>query len=468
VDQELWRLDATDQIAALQARQVTSVELVTAHLARIDQVNPVANAVVRRLDAEALEAAEAADEALAAGLATGPLHGVPITVKTNLDVAGQVTDESSAAFVDNDAADEDSPPVRHLRAAGAIFHGRTNMPDFGMRWNTDNPLYGQTHNPWDRTKTPGGSSGGDGVAVATGMAPIGLGNDFGGSIRLPAAYNGVVGLRPTPGRIPYDVDGPEDRGASIMFFYTDGPIARSVRDVKLTFDVLRQGDPRDPFWANEPLGESGPCEVVLLRDALGVEHHPEVLEGLARAAAALEDAGYTVREGSMPSLLEAADLWRDITATDIHSVVTDEFIQMFSDEARRWLRATIDTGILFDQREYIMAGARRAWIAAEWSKRMAVAPLVLGAADTGLAWDIAYDTTGDIDDAIRTLRGRYALNLAGSLLGLATVVLPVGVGASGLPQSVQLAGWRYQEERALTAAAEIESRLGRFTPVDPR
>ncbi|WP_341996528.1 amidase [Microbacterium sp. LWH7-1.2] len=463
---ELWRLDATDQAAAIRERRVTARDVVQSHLDRIRAVNPITNAVVRELEDEALQAADAADAALAAGEPVGPLHGVPVTVKTNLGVRGQVTDESNAAFSDN-LAEEDSPPVGLLRRAGAIFHGRTNMPDLGMRWNTDNPLYGPTRNPWDPNRTPGGSSGGDAAAVATGMTPIGLGNDFGGSIRLPAAYNGVVGLRPTPGRIPYAPESPEDRGMGVMFFYTDGPIARSVRDVRLAFDVLRQEDARDPFWEDAPTGPVGPCDVVMLRDTAGAELDPEVLQGLEVAADALRDAGYTVREGEMPSLQRAAELWRDIVATELSSLLTSDFLELFSEDAQRWVKASIGTSNVLDTRGYVLATAERAWIAAEWSQRMSSTPLILGPVDTGVAWDVSYDRTGDVDAAVVALRDRYTLNLAGSLLGLATATLPAGVGASGMPNAVQIAGWRFQEGRALAAAAAVESRVGVFTPRDP-
>ncbi|GAB3616455.1 amidase family protein [Okibacterium endophyticum] len=463
---ELWRLDATDQATAVREKQVTARELVESHLRRIKQVNPVTNAVVRDLEEEALEAAARADRAVSAGEKLGPLHGVPVTVKTNLGVKGQVADESSAAFLDNVSA-EDAPPVANLRKAGAIFHGRTNMPDLGMRWNTDNPLYGPTRNPWDATKTPGGSSGGDGAAVATGMTPLGLGNDFGGSIRVPAAYNGVIGLRPTPGRIPYVPESKEDRGIGVMFFYTDGPLARSVRDAELVFDVLRQGDVRDPFWQDVPSGPAEPCDVVLLRDSLGVAIDPEVERGLQLAADALTDAGYTVREGEFPYLRRAAELWRDLIATELSSLLSSDFLSLFGQDAQRWVEASNRTSNVLSPAAYLQATAERSWIAAEWSQQMASTPLILGPVDTGIAWDSAYDRTGDVDTAVIALRDRYRLNLAGSFLGLATVVLPVGIGSSGMPQAVQLTGWRFQERRALAAASAVEQRLGRFTPRDP-
>ena len=193
-------------------------------LARIHAVNPALNAIVRVLEKEALVAADAADQALAAGAPLGPLHGVPVTTKVNVDQAGCPTDNGIVALHDL-VAFEDSPPVAALRASGAVIVGRTNVPAFSLRWFSDNDLHGRTVNPWQAGVTPGGSSGGAAVAVATGMGPVGHGNDLGGSVRYPAYCCGVVGLRPTSGRVAaFNPTAQEERGIAPQLMSVQGPL----------------------------------------------------------------------------------------------------------------------------------------------------------------------------------------------------------------------------------------------------
>src|SRR3712207_1162844 len=196
---------------------------------------------------EALAAAEEADRATASGAELGPLHGVPVAIKVNSDQVGYATTNGVAAFKDTVAA-ADSPHVANLRRSGAILLGRSNTPAFSYRWFTTNDLHGQTLNPWDGTRTPGGSSGGASAAVASGMVPIAHGNDIGSSVRYPAYACGVVGLRPTVGRVA-GLYGPEgaDPALSVQAMLVQGPLARSVRDVRLGLRGMTGADPRDPF-----------------------------------------------------------------------------------------------------------------------------------------------------------------------------------------------------------------------------
>ena len=198
---EPWRLDASDLARLIRLGRLSSREAVTSCLARMDAVNSKLNAVVRRMDDEALAAADACDAARARGEALGRLHGVPVTTKINVDHRGHPTDNGAVALKDR-IEPEDSPVVANLRKAGAVFIGRTNAPAFSMRIITDNGLHGRTFNPLDRAITPGGSSGGAGASVASGMGPIAQGNDIAGSVRIPAYCNGVIGLRTGLGRVP--------------------------------------------------------------------------------------------------------------------------------------------------------------------------------------------------------------------------------------------------------------------------
>jgi amidase len=242
---ELWQLDAVELARLVRLGQASGREAVTSCLARMDAVNPKLNAVVRRMDDEALAAADAADAARAKGAVLGPLHGVPVTIKVNTDQKGHPTDNGVVAFKDVIAPD-DAPAVANLRKAGAIIIGRTNVPAFSMRGFSENPLHGRTQNPRDRNVTPGGSSGGAGAAVAAGFGPIGQGNDIAGSVRFPAYCCGVVGLRVGLGRIPsFNPSAKVARAIGGQLMATQGPLTRTVRDARLALSVMAKGDPRD-------------------------------------------------------------------------------------------------------------------------------------------------------------------------------------------------------------------------------
>ena len=204
---ELWSLSATDIAARVRSGTISATDVVTAHLERIDSVNPSVNAVVRRLDDSALQRASQIDADHAAGRPLGPLAGVPFSVKDNIDLAGNPTTHGTAAYAEVTPT-MDAPIVERLRAADAIPIARTNLPDMGLRLHTDSSLHGRTNNPWSSEHTAGGSSGGDATALATGMSAIGLGNDLGGSLRNPATCCSIASLKPTFGRVPHALQGP--------------------------------------------------------------------------------------------------------------------------------------------------------------------------------------------------------------------------------------------------------------------
>ncbi len=219
-------------------RTISSREAVSACLARMNDVNPRLNAVTVDLGRDALAAADLADAAVARGEALGPLHGVPVAIKENVDQAGTATTNGVVAFRDL-IATEDSPVVANLKAAGAVIVGRTNTPAFSFRLDTDNDLRGPTLNPWSRPHTPGGSSGGASSAVAAGIVPLAHGNDIAGSIRFPAYACGVTGLRPSFGRVPaFNPSATAERSPSSQLLSVQGPIARSVRDLRLSLRVM--------------------------------------------------------------------------------------------------------------------------------------------------------------------------------------------------------------------------------------
>jgi amidase len=300
---ELWRLDATELARLIRLGRASSREATRSCVARLGVVNPKVNAVVRALEEEALAAAAAADEAQARGERLGPLHGVPVTTKVNTDQAGCPTDNGVVAFRDN-IATRDAPVVANLKRAGAIVIGRTNTPAFSMRIFADNALHGRTLNPRDPALSAGGSSGGAGAAVATGIGPIAHGNDIGGSVRIPAMYNGVVGLRVSLGRIPaYNPSQQIARAIGGQLMSVQGPLARTVRDARLALTAMAQGDPVDTRWADVPLAGPPlprPIGVALVPQNPGGYTHPAQAEAVRQAGRHLAAAGYAVDEITPP------------------------------------------------------------------------------------------------------------------------------------------------------------------------
>ena len=245
----LWQLGAVALSHQIRNREVNITDVVQSSLERMQQCNSVVNAVTLSLATEAMQQAEEAEQLLKSGRSLGVLHGVPVTIKENVDQQGLPNPNGIAAFAKN-IATEDSPVVRNMKKAGAIIIGRTNTPEFSYRWSTDNPLRGRTLNPWDETITPGGSSGGAASSVALGIGAIAHGNDLGGSLRYPAYACGVATIKPGLGRVAaYNPSAVEERPPAIQLMSVQGPIAREVSDVRLGLAMMAAEDTRDPWWA---------------------------------------------------------------------------------------------------------------------------------------------------------------------------------------------------------------------------
>ena len=465
---DLWRLGAADLAKLIKAREVTSREVVEAHLARIEAVNPAVNAVVVNLAESALEAADVADRALAAGDEVGPLHGVPVTVKENIDLLGSATTQGLVAMEQAVPA-LDSPHIAQIKAAGAIPIGRTNLPDFGLRWHSDNALRGATKNPWDATRTPGGSSGGDAAALATGMTPLGMGNDLGGSLRWPSQCCGTAALKPTFGRVHFASSlAPEEATLGIQLMAVQGPMARHVRDLRLAFENMIGADPRDPWWVPAPArGTESPKLAAMCVDPGGEGVDAEVAAGVRRAADALKDAGWAVEEVEPPSVNAARDMWGGVIRYEIEAGFMAIVQQLGSPDASRFLELGLAGMQQLDAGGYVRALADRARLAREWSEFSARYPIVLGPVNTMQPFPVGFDLEGP--DEIRQLLRGFRLVVTANLLGLPVAVVNAGIGASsGLPQAVELIGARFREDVCLDAAEAIEDRLGVVTPIDPR
>jgi len=341
--------------------------VIQAHLDRIEAVNHKLNAVTVVLEKDALRMASEADRQIAAGKELGPLHGVPVTLKENIDLVGSATTHGVVDLKES-MPQTDAPVVSHLKQAGAIPIGRTNLPDFGLRWHTNNDLRGATLNPWDPSRTPGGSSGGEAVAIATGMSPLGVGNDMGGSLRYPSQCCGITSLKPTFGRV--------SRIATSIFtdpplFYdqfacVNGPMARHVQDLRLALDIMSQPDPRDPCWTPAlRLGSAmpGPIKVALTTDPAGYGGSPVVAEGVRKAADVLASAGYILEEIDPPSVGESAQIIQQISVMEFKSYLP-EMLPIICEEAKIVLERIIgDTKP--DLPTYMKAIAKRHRIAHE-------------------------------------------------------------------------------------------------------
>ena len=306
---ELWRMSATELGEMIRSRQVSCQEVIEEHLRRIEAVNGSINAVVIILAEQALETAKTADRAVAAGSDLGPFHGVPFTVKENIDVAGTPTTQGFKALAEAYPR-RDAPVVERLRAAGAIPIGRTNLPSGAVRWHCESELWGATVNPWNRSRTPGASSAGEAAAIATGMSPLGLGNDGLGSLRHPAQCCGVCALKPTLGRIPQatTVEPGDIATIGMQLTQVNGPLARRVADLRGALEIIAGPTWRDPGRCprrsaapNPPSPPESPsCSTQLVWDPQN-----RCRTVFARLHA-LDQAGYVVDEVEPPSIEAAA------------------------------------------------------------------------------------------------------------------------------------------------------------------
>ncbi|WP_291048881.1 amidase [Herbiconiux sp.] len=469
-DRSLWKLSVRELAEAIRSRSTTARAVVDAHLARIEEVNPVVNALTVVFADRARSHADEVDRRLDEGEEVGPLAGVPFTVKENIDLTWSAT-TSGWPFLAEAVPAQDATLVRRLLEAGAIPVGRGNMPDWGLRWDTDNDLFGRTINPWDPSRVPGGSSGGDAVAVATGMTPLGLGNDYGGSLRLPAYAAGVCALRPSAGRIPAPmVEVTEPVALSLQFFAVNGPIARRVDDLDTAFGLMHGADGSDPTAVTIPHPSSydGPKRVAVVRDPLGWGVDPQVAAAVDRAAAALASAGWEIVEAEPPMIEEAATLWRQISTTEMVGAFLPGALPMPLSEGstQYFLDNAKETTVLESGQEYGGAWARRALVAGAWEKFQAQYPIVLGPVSARRMPEIGFDLSGPA--ATTELWKAHRLLVTVNFLGLPSVALPTGLDDDGLPTGVQLIGPRNGEHVALAAARAVEAALGTLTPVDAR
>lgn len=449
------------QARAIAAGELSSVELVERVLARIEEVDPQVDAFTVVLADEARVEAAARDAHRSLGKPLGPLHGVPVAIKEENDVAGAVTTFGGRA--NRTPAAADGHVVRRLREAGAVVVGKTNMPEFGQHPFTESQAHGNTRNPWDLSRTPGGSSGGTAVAVATGMVPVGIGGDGGGSIRIPSACCGLFGLKPTRGRVSTAPHG--DLWCALG---TIGPLTRSVVDSAIVYDVIRGSLPGDRYAAGEPASsftDAARLEGAATQRTLrvgwstkpvtkGIAPAPEHVRAVEETAALLEGLGHRV--------FEIDPRYPDPTAAFVPQFFAGVRTEAAMVEHPELLEAVT--------RQNVRLGA---WVTpnvAAWAERQGER---IAARVDGLVFDVCdvllTPTIAQRPNVIGVLDGANALTAAWKAMpmiaytalwnvtGHPAASVPAGFAADGLPTSVQLVGRRDDETTLLSLAAQIES-----------
>lgn len=462
----LFARGAGELAALIASGAVTAREVVDAHLSRIEEVNPGLNAVVRVLADEARAGADAADRAVADGGPLGPLHGVPFTVKENVDVAGLPTTDGVTALADN-VASTDAPVVERLRAAGGLLVGRTNMPDFGLRIHTDSSLHGLTRNPWNAEVTAGGSSGGEGSAIASGMTPLGVGNDIGGSLRNPAHACGIASIKPTSGVVP-DARSTEplDGGLTNQLMHVNGVMARRVADVRLGLSVIAGQHRRDPGSLPvdlERAGATGPVRVALLPEPPGGDTDSGVAAVVRRTGDVLQAAGYEVEEVVPPQYEEAVETWGRWLMADVR-VMRPMLEPVMGADGLRFLDLVDPLYPQSTTQDLVLAFVLRRTIARLWASFFEEHPLVVSPVWTQPAFPHGFDIAS-ADQAAATMRLLRPVMHA-NLLGLPAAVVAGGT-EQGMPVGVQVMGDRFRDLQCLEAAEAVESAVGVLTPVDP-
>ena len=461
---ELWRMDAVDQARLIRTGRASAREAVASSLARLEEVNPYLNAVVQFMAEEALAAADAADAKQARGEVLPPLHGVPVTIKVNVDQVGYATTNGVVAFKDA-VAKEDAPVVANLRAAGGIIIGRTNLPAFSMRVFSDNALHGRTLNPLDPTVSAGGSSGGAGSSVATGIGAIAHGNDIGGSVRIPAMYNGVVGLRPSLGRVAaFNPSQQVARPFGSQMMAVQGPHTRSVRDCRVALAAMAKGDPRDTRWVDAPLeGPALPKRVALVVENPGGTLHPAQAEAVRTAGRHLAAAGYEVEEVSPPNLNDIVECWMAIGANELFPALLPRMRQLGDPDGiasmETWNQLVPPSGMA----RFLQAIAERDLFIWRWLEFMQTRPLVVLPTMGSLAPVHGLDTTLE---GQKQVLDQIRVSLIAPVLGLPSLAVPVG-WAGRLRPGVQIMAPRFREDLCLEAGEVIEAAEGVVVPVEP-
>ncbi len=454
---EYWQLSAVDQAQKIRQRESSAVEIFNSVSQRMDETNGRLNAIVDDLrEAAAIRAGQLDNEA-DKGAFRGPLLGVPVTVKVNVDMEGTANTNGIPALRGNIAPGH-SPVVKNLLDAGAVIIGRTNTPELSMRGTTDNPLYGETKNPWDPTLSPGGSSGGAGAAAAVGMGAIHHGNDIAGSLRFPATACGVATIKAGQGRVPaFNPGATVERGLLAQLMSVQGAICREVKDVRLATQVMMQPDPRDPWHVPMPF-DSGEASrrVGVTTEAHGYPIHPQIVSNIERAADILSNAGYEVERIRTPDIREPANAWFSTAILELKLTLDPIAREHGSQTIQNIFDYYYRMSTMVDGEGYIAGVADRTRMVRDWNVLLADYPLVLSPFLMRPGYPLDYDETYEgTKDLFASAIYSFGLNYIGFPAGN----IPMGL-VDGAPSGVQIIGAKWREDKILDAMESIESETG--------
>ena len=462
--QEILSFSATQQARLIRERSISSVELVRAHLARIDEVNPRIHAAIEVLAEQAVDAARAADEGLSRGGDAGPLCGVPFSIKDSIELEGTVCTAGTWGRRGAPASTEDATLVTRLRRAGAIPIAHTNLPDLLFAFESDNLMYGATCNPYDAARTSGGSSGGEAALIASCGSAMGLGSDAAGSVRLPAAFCGIAGIKPTSGRLPRTGHFPP-AGGWIEALWQIGPMARYVEDLCTMMPLLVGGDGKDASVVDMPYEDPARVEVGRLRVAFytdnGFAAADGEVAGVVRAAAGALMEEVAAIEEARPACLERAyDLEMKLLGADGGDGLRDYLQGLGSAQVHPLL-----TGWLDKLEEYRTSVAGLAGYWAEWDAYRGAMRAFLRRYDVLVCPVYTHAAlphgTSTEEENFRGFSHTMAYNVA----GWPAAVVRCGPSASGLPIGVQVVAAPWREDIALAVAARLERALGGWRAV---
>jgi amidase len=453
----IHRLPLVEMASLARSGAVSSFELVEAHLARIEEVNSHFNVFTMVLADQARASARRADQ----GLKMGALHGVPVTVKDSFDVAGLPT-RLGSYFASEAPASEDSAVVQRLRRAGAIVMGKTNTPEFLASYETDNFITGRTNNPWDVERTPGGSSGGEAAAIASGCSPGGVGSDGGGSIRVPAHFCGIAGLKPTPGRISLIGHRPSEAATGIA---VAGPMARSVADVRLLFEVLAGYDDRDSLSA--PVEMRAPsiegARVGVFEAFYDIPVQPAVRRAVREAAALLAGIGFKMDAFQPEGIERAPNLWSFFFA-ELPARASKERIAGREAEAHWTYTENLDR--LLERPpapgwKVIESLAARDRMRRKLVEQMRNVPFLLMPVSSIAAFRHRERTFSTESKPLGLFQAMMPVTVF-NLLGLPALSVPITLDEEGMPVGVQIVGCPWEEEALLELGVALEIARGPF------
>ena len=442
----------------IRQKRVSSEEVINAHLQRIEEVNPKLNAVVQTISDTARKQAREADAALARGEFLGPLHGVPFTVKDNIESEGVICTGGTlgrSSYV----PEKDSVVVARMRGAGGILIGKTNVPELALAGETDNLVYGRTNNPYGLDRTPGGSSGGEGALIAAGGSPVGLGSDIGGSVRIPAHYCGIAGIKPTSCRVPRTGHYPRLNGALDSLFQI-GPMSRYVEDLTLTMPIVSGIDYSDPAIVPMPLGDPGDVELKSLRGSFHTDNGvmpptPETAETVKKIAGLLSDAGIDMEEARPTGVEKTGDIENRFWGAQASAGVEALLEEAGTSEAH-----TLTTQVVDFWRQFVVPSSEFAAIHMELDDYRSgmlsffepydviICPTIaFPAPPHGVSWN---------EDFMPGMTYTSAYNLT----GWPCVIVRAGTSPEGLPIGVQVVAQPWRDDVALAVAQHIETVTG--------